>query len=320
MHFPGGLFRRDPHADMLLDRSIPNLVRTKTPDQPYLYAGEGSPVQSVQITYDRVVGRWLPVNQTQVSADGLHYAYVDYESGSATPKRIHIVDVRSGSDRVVYRETNQPLVAIVGLTQQNIYLTDCEPNETSGNCLAPLRRVDATTGNVTKVSDRRGAWVINGRSAWVVTCSSKYPLPCFYEERGPNQLLHVDLASGNEEIWDRGSGVHMIGVDGDGMPLVAVNFVSPTWHGVIGPPWGDAGESVVFRVTAPEQKERLFSVTISEPWAGFDRATPDRVGIWLQASYVPPGFQTAVLYLYSKGSGGREISHDFWASLAGSFA
>lgn len=322
MHFPGGVFRRDPHADMLWDRSIPTLVRTRTPDQPYLYAGVGSPVKSVQITYDRVVGRWLPVNQTQVSEDGLHYAYVDNEPESATPQRIHFVDVRSGSDRVVYRVTNKPLVAIVGLVQQNIYLTDCEPSEISGNCWGPLRRVDAATGNITKVSDRRGAWVISGRIAWVVTCwPAKYPVPCFgtYDDRGPNQLLRIDLAAGHEEIWDRGSSVNLIGIDDDGMPLVAVNFVSPSWLGVTGPPWGDAGESVVFRVTAPEHRERLMSVPISEPWAGFESATADRVGTWLQASYVPPGFQTSVLYLYSKVSGGREMSHDFWAVPAGSF-
>jgi hypothetical protein len=304
---------------MLSDRTIPTLVRTRTPDQPYLYAGEGSPVQSVQITYDRVVGRWLPVNQTQVSADGLHYAYLDYESGSATPQRIHVVDVRSGSDQVVYRAADKPQLAIFGLVQQNIYVTDCEPSEISGNCLAPLRRVNAITGSVTKVSDRRGAWVISERFAWIVTCSATDPLPCFYDEHGPNQLLRIDLATGNEEIWDRGSSVHLIGIDGGGMPLVAVNFVSPTWHGVTGPPWGDAGESVVFRVTAPEHEERLFSVPINEPWAGFESATADRVGIWLQASYVPPGFQTAVLYLYSTASGGREISHDFSAVPVGSF-
>jgi hypothetical protein len=319
VHFPGGLFRRDPHADMLSDRTIPTLVRTKTPDQPYLYAGEGSPLHSDQITYDRVVGRWLPVNQTQVSTDGLHYAYLDYESGSATPRRIHLVNVLSGSDQIVYRATDTPLIGIVGLAQQNIYLIDCAPTETSGNCWGPLWRVDATTGSVTKVSDRHGAWVISGRNAWIVTCSAKYPLPCFYDEHGPNQLLRIDLAAGNEEIWDRGSSVHLIGIDGDGMPLVAVNFVSPTWQGVTGPPWGDAGESVVFRITTPNQRERLFSVLISEPWAGFERATADRIGIWLQASYVPPGFQTSVLDLYSKASGGREISHDFWGVPAGSF-
>jgi hypothetical protein len=322
VHFPGGLFRRDPHADMLTDSSIPNVVRTKTPDQPYLYAGEGSPVQSVHVAYDRVLDRWLPVNRTQVSADGLQYAYIDYESGSATPQRLHIVDGRSASDQVVYRAPRTPPLAVLGLVHQNIYLADCKPTEISGNCWGPLRRVDTTIGSITTVSDRRGAWVISGRIAWLVTCwPAAYPVPCFgYDKPQPNQLLRIDLATGNEEIWDRGSGVHMIGVDGDGMPLVAVNFVSPTWQGVTGPPWGDAGESVVFRITGPDQKERLFSVPISEPWAGFESATADRVGIWLQASYVPPGFQTAVLYLYSKGSGGREISHDFWAAPAGSFA
>lgn len=307
IHFPGGVFRRDPRADMLRDRTIPTLVRTKTPDQPYLYAGEGSPVQSVQITFDRVVGRWLPVNRTQVSDDGLRYAYIDYESGVAIPRRIHVVDVRSGSDQVVYRDTNKPLFALAGLAQQNIYLTDCEPTETSGNCWGPLRRLDVTTGNVTQVSDRRGAWVISGRIAWIETCwPAKYPVPCFgtYDERGPNQLLRIDLASGNEEIWDRGSAVHLIGIDGDGMPLVAGN---------------SATESVLFRVSAPEQKERLFSIAISQPWAGFESATADRVGTWLQATYVPPGFQTSVLYLYSKASGGQEISHDFRAVPVGSF-
>jgi hypothetical protein len=291
---------------MLRDTNLPSVVRTKTPDQPYLYSGEGSPVQSVQITYDRLVGRWLPVNQTQVSADGLHYAYVDYESGSATPRRIHIVDVRSASDRVVYRAPDTPLLALLGLVQQNIYLADCKPTEISGNCWGPLRRVDATTGSITTVSDRPGAWVISGRIAWLVTCwPAEYPVPCFgYDKPEPNQLLRIDLATGNEQVWDHGLGVHMIGIDGDGMPLVAVN---------------SAMESVLFIVTAPEKKERLFSIPISEPWAGFWSATADRIGTWLQASYVPPGGQTAVLYLYSKASGGREISHDFWGVPAGSF-
>jgi hypothetical protein len=332
VHFPGGLFRRDPHADMPIDTTVPSVVRTKTPDQPYLYAGEGSPVQSVQVTYDRFIGRWLPVNQTQVAADGLHYAYIDYESGSATPQRIHIVDVRSASDQVVYRAPDKPLLALLGLVHQNIYLADCNPTEVSGNCWGPLRRVDATTGGTTMVSDRRGAWVVSGRSAWLVTCwPAEYPAPCFgsYDKPEQNQLLRLDLASGNEEIWDRGSilppyasgeGIHMLGIDSDGMPLVAVNFVSPTWHGVTGAPWGDAGESVVFRIAAPGHMERLFSVPINEPWAGFESATADRVGIWLLASYVPPGFQTSVLYLYSKASGGREISRDFWATMpTGSF-
>jgi len=328
VHFPGGLFRRDPHADMLRDTSVPNVVRTKTPDQPYLYAGEGSPVQSVQVTYDRAVGRWLPVNQTQVAADGLQYAYIDYESGSATPQRVHIVNIRSASDEVVYRAPGTPVLALLGLVDQNIYLADCQPSEVSGNCWGPLWRVDATTGSMTLVSDHRGSWVINGRSAWVVTCwPAEDPVPCFgsYDKPEQNQLLRLDLVSGNQEAWDRGSivvgeysgdNIHMLGFDIDGKPVVSVNFASQ--HDLTAP-YGAGGESVVFRLTAPEHSERLFSVPINISWAGFYAATADRVGIWLQASYVPPGNQTSVLYLYSKASGGREMSPDFWAVLAGPF-
>jgi hypothetical protein len=312
VHFPGGAFRRDARADMLIDRTIPTLVRMKTPDQPYLYAGEGSPNYTYQITYDRVVGRWLPVNQAQVSADGLHYAYIDYENGAATPQRMHVVDVRSGSDQVVYRDSNKPRYGAIGFAPPNIYLTDCGES----NCWGSLWRLDAISGTIVKVSDRRGWWRISGRAAWIVCWSDSCGTGI---SPGPNQLLRVDLITGYEETWDRGSGIHLIGTDGDGMPIVAVNFVSPTWQAGTGPPGRDAGESVVFRVSAPEQTDRLYSVPISQPWAGFDRATADRFGIWLQASYVPPGDFTVVLDFYSKASGGREISHDFLGVVAGSF-
>jgi hypothetical protein len=302
LHFPGGAFRRDARADMLRDRTMPTLVRTRTPDQPYLYAGEGSPVNTVQITYDRAVGRWLPVNQAQVSADGLRYAYIDYESGAATPQRIHVVDVRSLSDQVVYRDINKPKYGILGFAPPHIYLTDCG----EFNCLGSLWRLDTTGGTLVKVSNRRGRWTISGQAAWI-SCWSESVCngdPLYSSQVGPFQLLRVDLATDHEETWYRGSGILLIGTDRYGTPLIAVN---------------GAGESVLFRVSAPQQTERIVSVPISEPWAGFDRATADPFGIWLQASYVPPGFQTSVLYLYSKASGVREISHDFWGVPAGSF-
>jgi hypothetical protein len=311
LHFPGAVFQRDPGAEMVKDSSTPGLQRRRTPDQPYLYA-DGSP-SSPQVTYDRAVRRWLPVNRAQASDDGLRYAYVDYESESATSYSTHVVDIQSGSDQVVYHDTNRSQYSIVGLVQQNIYLADCVYTHTSPNCWGPLRRIDATTGAITKVSDRRGLWVISGQAAWLVTCwPAQTPVPCFgnYDQPESNQLLRIDLATGTEEIWDSGSGVKMIGIDGDGLPLVAENFVSPSWHGVVGPPWGDAGESVVFKITAPEHKERLFSVLINEPWAGFNRATADPMGIWLEAQYVPPGFETFVLYVYSKASGGLEITRN----------
>ena len=293
LHFPGGAFRRDPHADMVFDAKVTGLMRT--PDQPYLYA-YGSPITVVTLTYDRAVGRWLPVNRAQVSDDGLRYAYVDHEPGAAPSQRIHIVDVRTGSDQVVFRNTNNPLYAVVGLIQQNIYLTSCQPTETAGNCWGPLRRLDAITGNIATVSDRRGTWLVSGRIGWMVTCwPGQDPISCFgiYDDRGPNQLLRVDLATGNEETWGRGSGLDLIGIDGDGAPLITV---------------GDTNECGVVRASAAEQMEPLFSLPINHTvGCGFRTAIADRIGIWLQVEYEPPG-TTAGIYLYSKASGVRKIS------------
>jgi hypothetical protein len=303
LHFPGGAFRRDPHADMVFDAKSPGLRRT--PDQPYLYA-YGSPTTVVTLTYDRAVGRWLPVNRAQVSDDGLRYAYVDYEPGAALSQRIHVVDVRKGSDQVVHGETSKPSYDVVGLVRQNIYLTACQPTETGGNCWGPLQRLDATTGNIATVSDHRGTWVINGRVGWMVTCwPAQDPAPCFgtYDERGPNQLLRVDLATGNEEIWGRGSGIDLIGLDGDGAPLITV---------------GGASECGVLRAGAPEQMEPIFSLPINHTvGCGFRSATADRIGIWLQVEYEPPG-TTAGVYLYSKASGVRKISDSQYVPV-GSF-
>ena len=300
LHFPGGAFRRDPHADMVFDAKT-GLMRT--PDQPYLYA-YGSPTTVVTLTFDRAVGRWLPVNRAQVSEDGLRYAYVDHELGAATSQRIHVVDVRTGSDQVVYRA--KTLYAVVGLVQQNIYLTDCQPVETGGNCWGPLRRLDATTGNIATISDRRGTWIMSGRIGWMVTCwPAQYPVPCFgiYDERRPNQLLRVDLATGNEEIWGRGLGLDLIGIDGDGAPLITVGGTS------------DCG---VVRASVPDQMEPIFSLPINHTvGCGFRSATADRIGIWLQVEYEPPG-TTAGIYLYSNASGARKISDSQYVPV-GSF-
>jgi hypothetical protein len=302
LHFPGGVFRRDPHADMLFDAKT-GLMRT--PDQPYLNA-YGSPTTTVTLTYDRAVGRWLPVNRAQVSDDGLSYAYIDHEFGAAPSQRIHVVDVRTGADQVVYRNTNNPLYAVVGLAQQNIYLTSCQPNETGGNCWGPLRRLDAMTGNIATISDRRGTWVISGRIGWMVTCwPAQYPTPCFgiYDERGPNQLLRVDLATGNEEIWGHGSGIDLIGIDRDGAPIITV---------------GGASECGVVRASAPEHMEPIFSLPINHTvGCGFRSATADRIGIWMQVEYEPSA-TTVGIYLYSKASGVRKISDSQYVPV-GSF-
>jgi hypothetical protein len=266
------------------DRTFP-LMRTTV--QPYLLGSTDGGWG--ETTYDPVVGRWLPVARAQLSDDELRYAYRELLGGDPNPigdqppvgVRLHVVDIRTGHDRVVYSDSGKPPYNIVGFAQQDIFLVGCG----YWSCWGPLSRVEVTTGKLTKVSDRLGRWVISGRVAWVATCSSPNgPQECYGPNPGPNLVVRVDLATGNEEVWHRGSGIDLIGVDDAGVPLVKSS--SP-------------GESVLIRVSAPGQAERLFSVPADKLNASSGFAAPivaDRLGTWVYVLdqgpglYAPPGY------------------------------
>jgi WD40 repeat protein len=65
----------------------------QTVDRPYLLGRSTSGG-----VYDRAVGRWLPADWPAVSPDGTHFAYASGAPGG--PNELHIVDVRTGSDRL----------------------------------------------------------------------------------------------------------------------------------------------------------------------------------------------------------------------------
>ena len=130
VHFPGGAFASDPQAAMVQDANT-HLWRTAAP--PYVFGSNDS--DRGRITYNRVVGRWLPVARDQVSADGLHYAYAEaIFPASASPQagpgpfpigvHIRVVDLPSGSDRIVFSSAGAvPFYTVVAYSQEGIYLT-----------------------------------------------------------------------------------------------------------------------------------------------------------------------------------------------------
>ncbi len=133
LHFPGGLFRRDPLANMVRDytgdRTF-HLMRTTV--HPYLLGSTDGGWG--EITYDPVVGRWLPVARAQLSDDELRYAYRELLGGDPIAigdqplagVRLHVVDIRSGHDRVVYSDNGKPPYNIVRFAQQDIFLVGCD--------------------------------------------------------------------------------------------------------------------------------------------------------------------------------------------------
>ncbi len=280
VHFPGGAFTPDPGAEMIFDTKS-HLWRTAA--QPYLFGFSDSP--RGRISYDPAVRRWLPVARAQVSSDGLHYAYAEgvFEAPAspgpgplATGVRIHLVDVQSRSDRVVFRGNGPPFYTVVSDAPEGIYLSadcaeGCSPNDLK------LWRLEPATGAVVKVSDRRGfGWLTSGKVAWVAT----------YEPGNKSSLLRLDLRSGTEAIWLSDSALELIGIDAEGDPLVTLNRIA---------------DSVLLRVTAPGQAEQIFSA----PSIGqFAAAVADSNGTWLGGGQ--SGSQG--IYFYSRASGVRKVS------------
>jgi hypothetical protein len=279
IHFPGGAFSADPAATIVEDPPR-NLVRTST--RPYLFGTRAS------LAYDRAIGRWLPASLKQISADGLHYAYIEFEgcapeapigvsaapSSSGPGIKIHVVDTQSASDRVVFSSSScLPDYEIVNYDDQGIYLTagcpsGCPPDSDK------LWRLNFSTGAVVKISDSRYfGWTIRDHVAWGLSIAD-------YNQ--PTQLLRLDLTSGHQSIWLTATGVVLIGLDGEGRPLLISN---------------DSGGSALIRVTAPQQTEQLFS----GPYNGqFSAAVVDGSRTWLGSSYG--------IYLYSPTSGVSKVS------------
>ncbi len=256
----------------------------RTAIQPYLFGSNDS--GRGRITYDPVVGRWIPVARDQVSADGLHYAYAEPifdPSSNNQPGRpfitgvhIRVVDLQSGSDRIVFGSSGYPFYTVVDYAPQGIYLTaPCV--EGCGPEALKLWRLDLATGKVAKVSDQRGFnWLIRNQVAWVAT----------YDESGlPSQLLRLDLTNAQVATWLTNPDINLIDTDAEGSPLVTLH---------------KGGVLAQLRVTAPQQTEPLFP----GPDSGLLAAVADGPRTWLGG-----GPSSGVgIYLYTPASGVQKVS------------
>ena len=279
IQLPGGAFTLDPAARMVAD-SARHAWRTQA--APYLFGIGDSPAG--RISYDRVAGRWLPVAASQVTPDGMHYAYVEAIMPAATGsqpgpgpiasgERIHVVDVRTASDTVVFSHSGDPYYTIAGFSQQGVYLTAACVEGCSQHSLM-LWRLNPSTGAITKVSDRQGFnWQIHEPYAWVGS----------YGESTP-RLLRIDLRTGAVSSWLTVAGLEFLGLDHEGLPLATVNGVD---------------RSHLLLVTAPGQSLQLFS----GPSNGqFIAAVADQTATWIG------GGQSGDegIYVYTGGSALRK--------------
>jgi hypothetical protein len=228
------------------------------------------------MTYDRPLKRWLPVNWAQLLPDGSAYAYTKEASPTQFRNEIHIVDVATGRDRVVY---NQDAYHVVAYQPDGIYL-DHHLNGTDAS--NGLWRLDPTSGSLKAYPAGEKAtwgWIAAG-GAWSYSVDGN--------RFGSNSFARLDLSTGAVETWfqvaspqppEPGSkSIRLLGLDGS-QPLVQV--------------YVDDHTSEIWRLSAAGQATRLPDLALgplSPP-----SSVADSHGTWLIAG-------DGGVYLYANAS------------------
>jgi hypothetical protein len=267
----------------------------------HTWAGQGTFYASTG-TYDSVVGRFLPVPREAISPDGLSFVYADYDlppspqAGMAGPRsapeagalattgRVHLVDARTGEDRILFE--GAPTFRVAGYTAEGIYLVQVDLTM-DGEFAHGLYRMNTSGGRPAAVTggdrplDRIG-WTVTHGAAWGVDYSTGGGLP------GGNQLVRLDLATGAVQVWmtkPEGTSLELMGFEGSGAALVLAYAGGYSSSGSPAP----TPATEVWSLSTPDSAGRLVYRS-TEAGVSFPSgpAFPDAQGAWFG------GLQSAV--------------------------
>ena len=282
---PSGAFTPDSTSVVSYDAAS---LRFATVQAPVLYGDSGAP------TYDLAYRRWLPVKAAQVLPDGSAYVYT--RAATPTPMRneIHLVNVATGADRLIYDKDAYHALAF---QPEGIYL-DYHLNGTDG--FRGLWLLNPTTQALKAFPGGGQTWwaVVGGAGAWSYSVDGS--------RFGSTSFARLDLSTDAMTSWFSVSSVqppqpgfktvHVIGFDGSAHPLVDV-FV-------------DRGTPEVWLLTGPGQASRVAGLPLLDfiPSLG----VTDSHGTWLAG--------TNGVYLYA-GSGFKRVAAPppFSGIVAGNF-
>lgn len=245
-------------------------------------------------TFTRRYNRWLPVAITAVSPDSSHYAYTEFVDTPFRHSRVHVVDVASRADRVVYTQTSQDQGFYVVLDYQasGVYVGDVGP---SGESINGLWRLDPATKSlrmlapISEPGSRQGFYLIGAGGAWYGDVAPG-DAPPHLGIAPMNRLLRFDLTTSAHSPWFRREGMEVegLGFDGAGHPVVrAAKMSDPS----------TSTSQEVWLVTAPGVGKQLYSGPGSTSPAFLSFIGPplaDDHGLWFGTSvgvylYTPDG-------------------------------
>ncbi|HEX7264125.1 MAG TPA: hypothetical protein VF383_08110 [Candidatus Dormibacteraeota bacterium] len=154
-------------------------------------------VQSFGATFDAAANKWLHADRQLLSPDRKRYAYW---MGNGSNNEIHVVDLTTGADRIVY--SGSILFIVIAFTQDTLYLVHAiNPRQGSFELLFTLDPAGGGTPTLVTGSDRhmyQWGWVlISDGAAWGID----------YRVQGNAyvySMLRLDLTTGSVTQWLEG--------------------------------------------------------------------------------------------------------------------
>lgn len=181
-----------------------------------------SSVFNTGVFFDTVERRWVPVSAYQVSPDGAFYAYATYDPASGDPGHVHVVDIASGTEKVL--PAPAPPAPFQGFevadfTSLGIYLAANQVNSLpSGAWL-----MDPASGTIKTLAQVVNVLRIRNGYAWTLQVDPRDPKPPQPGKGTPgDSLVRVDLATGakTEWVYRPGEQVWLQGLDSRGGTLI----------------------------------------------------------------------------------------------------
>lgn len=236
--------------------------------------------------YDRAFSKWLPATRDAVSPDGKRYAYSEGNAYQGTSGKLHVVDVASGKDRVIW--SGSVVFGVVNFTNEGIYLTGAAPEGAPRG----LWFISPDGGTLRQINQDVIAPAIGGGFGWGVDYNAADPNPSPGGIEGPrNRVVRVDLATGATTPWfyRPGSNIYLLDTDAAGHPIAAAQLPTP----------GNAEglqTTELWMVLSATKATKLNSAPYTESPQSLSAV--DKHGIWF-AGYHASG---SAVWLYASGS------------------